>query len=322
MASTPTQLLPRYVLFFDTETNGLPSNFRDPAQVIATWPALVQIAWQLRRYTPDEEAGALVEIDQRVVRPAADIKWNEGALQVHGITRERAEASGEPLATVMDAFFAAAGRADVLVAHNMAFDRTIVESELYRAGDYSRRWPTALYCTQTATTALCQLPGFRGQFKFPKLVELHRFLFRADGDFEWHSAQGDVACMVACFERLRWLRYIPFAAPSDALVARRMSALRAGVKRVPENVEPPALPDAKRPSLVVRVSGEAIITDPDMSAQDGSGTATGARLGPNACAPGVDPVAAIQELDKTAPQGFQADDAEIVTRWAEEELQW
>jgi len=34
-------------LFFDTETTGLPRNYKAPATDLANWPRLVQIAWLL-----------------------------------------------------------------------------------------------------------------------------------------------------------------------------------------------------------------------------------------------------------------------------------
>jgi hypothetical protein len=35
------------ILFFDTETSGLPKNWNAPVEQIENWPRLVQIAWQI-----------------------------------------------------------------------------------------------------------------------------------------------------------------------------------------------------------------------------------------------------------------------------------
>jgi len=35
------------ILFFDTETTGLPKNWKAPVEQLDNWPRLVQIAWQV-----------------------------------------------------------------------------------------------------------------------------------------------------------------------------------------------------------------------------------------------------------------------------------
>ena len=43
-------------LIFDTETTGLPKNFRAPITDIDNWPRCIQIAWQLH-----DSDGTLIE---------------------------------------------------------------------------------------------------------------------------------------------------------------------------------------------------------------------------------------------------------------------
>jgi hypothetical protein len=42
-------------LFFDTETTGIPANYKAPASDFGNWPRLVQVAWLL----VDEEANVV-----------------------------------------------------------------------------------------------------------------------------------------------------------------------------------------------------------------------------------------------------------------------
>ena len=92
---------------------------------------------------------------------------------------------------------------DFKVAHNINFDNAIVGSEIYRSElfeiDEFKFKPKI--CTMQSTTNLCQLPGMRG-YKWPKLIELHQFLF--EKGFEGaHDALEDVRAMVRCFFELK-----------------------------------------------------------------------------------------------------------------------
>ena len=51
------------------------------------------------------------------------------------------------------------------------------------------------------TTEFCQLPGRYKNYKWPKLEELHRILFKEEFDGA-HDAMGDVKAMVRCFFEL------------------------------------------------------------------------------------------------------------------------
>ena len=45
-------------LFFDTETTGIPRNYKAPASDFKNWPCLVQIAWLVTDATGNEIASA------------------------------------------------------------------------------------------------------------------------------------------------------------------------------------------------------------------------------------------------------------------------
>jgi DNA polymerase-3 subunit epsilon len=95
---------------------------------------------------------------------------------------------------------------DILVAHNLAFDIHILASEMVRAGAAT---PPALlgrlttmpsFCTMRRTTRLCNLTTSWGT-KWPRLVELHRFLF-GDGFAGAHDALGNVRATSKCLVKL------------------------------------------------------------------------------------------------------------------------
>ena len=51
-------------LIFDTETTGLPKNFKAPISDTDNWPRCVQIAWQLH-----DSDGSLIENKDYLIQP-------------------------------------------------------------------------------------------------------------------------------------------------------------------------------------------------------------------------------------------------------------
>ena len=75
-------------LIFDTETTGLPKDFKAPITDTDNWPRCIQIAWQLH-----DEKGAVMEHDNFLVQPEGfNIPYD--AEQIHGISTNLAQAEG------------------------------------------------------------------------------------------------------------------------------------------------------------------------------------------------------------------------------------
>ena len=75
-------------IIFDTETTGLPKNFKAPITDTDNWPRCIQIAWQLH-----DEWGTLIESKDYLVKPDGfNIPYD--AEQIHGISTELAEEQG------------------------------------------------------------------------------------------------------------------------------------------------------------------------------------------------------------------------------------
>jgi hypothetical protein len=53
------------VLFFDTETNGLPTNYKAKVTETHCWPRVIQLAWQVA----DLETGDLVKESKSLIYP-------------------------------------------------------------------------------------------------------------------------------------------------------------------------------------------------------------------------------------------------------------
>ncbi|MFM7497543.1 MAG: PHP domain-containing protein, partial [Bacteroidota bacterium] len=180
------------ILVFDTETTGLPRNYKAPVSDSANWPRAVQVGWQLL-----DDQGRSVSTQCWVVYPDGyEIPYN--AAKVHRITTERAQNEGHPLGSVLDFFEADLKKATVVAGHNIEFDLMIIRAEWYRMGRNDAFEGMHVLDTKDISTAFCALPGGRGgQFKWPSLTELYSKLFGTTFE-EAHDAAADVAATVHC----------------------------------------------------------------------------------------------------------------------------
>ncbi|KXV48749.1 hypothetical protein AD945_06260 [Gluconobacter albidus] len=190
------------ILFFDTETTGLakpglPTGHEDQ-------PHCVQLAAILTDDQGREEGCVNV-----IIRPDG---WTvpDGAAAVHGITTEKAARYGirEQVASVL--FYDLTSRADLLVAHNIQFDRQIVATMYARAKRAEWKLPEAQFCTMEAATPLVNLPPTPRMRaagiikpKAPKLEECIRHFYGETLEGA-HDALVDVrACARIYFEMKR-----------------------------------------------------------------------------------------------------------------------
>ncbi|MGB0525555.1 MAG: exonuclease domain-containing protein [Flammeovirgaceae bacterium] len=187
-------------LFFDTETTGLPQNWKAPVQQVNNWPRLVQIAWLMY-----DVQGNLLKEQQYIIKPNG-FTIPKAASNVHGITTEKAIQEGIELTTVLNEFNQDINQADALVAHNMSFDEKIVGAEFIRGAYQTALFKRPRLCTMLATVDFCKIPGRYG-FKWPKLSELHIKLFGKDFD-DAHDALVDIQATAKCFWELKQLGVI------------------------------------------------------------------------------------------------------------------
>ena len=184
-------------LIFDTETTGLPKNFKAPITDTDNWPRCIQIAWQLH-----DSDGSLIEHQDFIVKPDGfEIPFQSE--QIHGISTALASSKGISLNEVIEAFEKVLKKTKVLVGQNLKFDLNVMGCEFHRLSK-DNSWlelPVLDTCTEI-TALLCQLPGGRGgKFKLPTLSELHEFLFKEKFE-EAHNATADVEATARCFFEL------------------------------------------------------------------------------------------------------------------------
>ena len=185
-------------LFFDTETTGVPRNYKAPASDFGNWPRLVQLAWVLA----DDEAREIASA-QHIIRPDG-FTIPQDATRIHGITTDMARLNGVDLETVLTAITSDIARASVLIAHNVSFDEKILGAEFLRAGRPNILDTKARRCTMQESTSYCRLPGPYG-FKWPTLAELHTVLFGTPVEGA-HQALLDVRACARCYFELKRLK--------------------------------------------------------------------------------------------------------------------
>ncbi len=183
-------------LFFDTETTGLPKNYKAPASDTENWPRMVQIAWII--YDSQEK---IIEKKMFIIKPEGYTIPTE-ASDVHGISTEKAMAEGDDLTTVLNAFRGAMLKSEMLVAHNISFDEKIVAAEFIRKKIEKLGKKLPRRDTMMEAVDFCKLPGRYGNYKWPNLTELHIKLFGKGFDGA-HDALVDVIACADCFFELK-----------------------------------------------------------------------------------------------------------------------
>jgi DNA polymerase III epsilon subunit-like protein len=185
----------RTFFFFDTETTGVPLNYKAPSSDTNNWPRLVQLAWILT-----DEEGNRIHTGNLIVKPE-DFIIPTDATRVHGITTQRAKEEGVPLAEVIEQFNADLDVANYIVGHNVDFDKKIVGAEMIRLGMKDIMDSKKSYCTMQSSIDFCKIPGKYG-YKYPKLQELYKKLFGSEFD-NAHDALSDIEATEKCFWELR-----------------------------------------------------------------------------------------------------------------------
>ncbi len=187
-------------LIFDTETTGLPRNWRAPLTDLDNWPRMVQLAWHLYG-----KAGTKVGEGDLIIKPEGfDIPTD--ASRIHGITMARAQNEGVSLDAALATFQNMLPNVEYLVAHNISFDEKILGAEFLRKSMPNGLDGIKRICTMESSTDYCKIAGPRGN-KWPNLTELHTKLFN-EGFVDAHNAAADVAVTAKCFWELKRLGVI------------------------------------------------------------------------------------------------------------------
>lgn len=202
---------PNRLMFFDTETNGLPPKYYS---YLTDQPRIVQLSWLVA-----DEDGNIEKRCGYIIKPV-DFRISEESVKVHGITEEKALSEGILLKDAISLFLSDLNSCNVLVGHNVLFDIQVLKGELERLKMTNAIHEMPYYCTMRLSVDYCKIPTEAAyirnfsqyisyslrhpreyKYKFPKLIELYEFLF--DDRFDnAHDANADVEATAKCFFEL------------------------------------------------------------------------------------------------------------------------
>jgi len=193
-------------IFFDTETTGLPKNWKAPVTDTDNWPRITQLAWQVydKKGKMISERCELIKPDGWTIPTVEELtkegNKNPNFFVENNMSTERCEKEGVELKKLIKDFVKEVDNSDYLIAHNMKFDEMIIGCEMVRTNLKFKEEPRKM-CTMQESTNYCKMKPFRyGTYKWPSLDELHNKLF--DEGFDGaHDALADVkACARSFFE--------------------------------------------------------------------------------------------------------------------------
>ncbi len=179
-------------LFFDTETTGLPRNFKAPYTDVNNWPRIVQLAWIL------SDGEQIISQSNNIIK--VDFPIPVESSRIHGITNAVSLEKGREIGPVLLDFIEDVESSDVLICHNLNFDLTVLQAELLRLS-LNPELKKKMFCTMKSSVEYCKLPGNYG-FKWPKLEELYKICFQENLE-NAHDAMVDVQATYRIFNKLR-----------------------------------------------------------------------------------------------------------------------
>lgn len=183
---------------FDTETTGLIDKYKLPSH--ENQPDIVQFCAKLF-----DENNVYATIDFLVV---PDKPIDAKAESIHGISLDKIKAAGVPRRVMLSAFHHFVKQADFVCAHNLNFDKRVVQTAYAReAIDVTPFNDKKGVCTMLETTQICKIPNpnyqpGRDPYKWPSLQEAFCHLVNPDGFSGAHDAQVDVDALIAVYRAL------------------------------------------------------------------------------------------------------------------------
>ena len=180
------------VIIFDVETTGLPKYRNISPKNYENWPHIVQFSWIICDNKNTEKS--------YIIKPT-DYTIPEESTKIHNISHKYALENGVDIKNIILEFINDC-KDSIMVAHNAEFDTNVILANCYRYGINTNLFnKNKLVCTMKRTTELCKLPGMYG-YKYPKLEELHYFLFKEKPNLSMHNSLNDAKITLKCFKEL------------------------------------------------------------------------------------------------------------------------
>ena len=164
------------VLIFDTETTGLPEGKNPSIYETQKWPHIIQLSYIVY----DSETNEIVTLEDDYISIDENVIIQPESQKIHNISRELLSSKGISIEQALEKFNRFSDMSDLLVGHNVSFDKRMVMVEGIRNKIRVNIHDT--YCTMKNSVELCKIQRFwpNGDmyFKYPTLSELHNELFQ------------------------------------------------------------------------------------------------------------------------------------------------
>lgn len=196
-------------LIFDIETTGLPEKVRiyDNTSVDNS---KYKDKFVHPSYVDKYKNARVIELSYIILNEADEVDSTHSYLiynpdivitnsDIHNITDDLCKNKGVDIATVLSTFENHMNEVDILIAHNIEFDFTILLSELYRAKKFetiSVLKRKILYCTMINGSR------FLNQRRYIKLIELYKHFYN-DDTVQTHRALDDVMLCFKCYLKIK-----------------------------------------------------------------------------------------------------------------------
>lgn len=193
------------VLIFDTETTGLPTERNPSIYETQKWPHIIQLSYIVY----DNETNDIITVEDDYIHISDDVVIEPGSQKIHNISRETLIDKGIPIQEALKKFNKFSDSSDLLVGHNVSFDKRMVIVEGVRNKSMMNVHDT--YCTMKNSIELCKIerswPSGDKYFKYPTLSELHYNLFEKIPK-NTHNALIDILICMRCFVKMEFKKDI------------------------------------------------------------------------------------------------------------------
>ena len=205
------------ILVFDTETTGLPEKDeygKEPSIYdFDKWPFIIQISYILYDLSTNDTIikNNYIKIDNSIVIPP-------GSFEKHKLTHEFLNTNGINIIPALREFNQLLKISDVIVGHNISFDKRLVFVECLRHNipQYftsfkgKERIKKTEFCTMRKTTKYCNFIRIskktnRPYLKTPSLSELYLHLFpESTLPTELHNSLVDILITLKCYIKFNY----------------------------------------------------------------------------------------------------------------------
>ena len=205
----------RRVMIFDVETTGLLP--RDRTGIPLTeLPHILQISFVIF----DTQYWRVVKSVDFHINVPSTVEISPLITELTGITREKCD-SGTTILNALLEFQKEYMLCNMIVAHNIQFDREMIRVEMERNreqiltfdtnmvfhAEYEKSVNKEIYCTMQMGRNVCKIVSLtktgKTYFKSPKLIELYEHLFGMSPK-DLHNSLVDTYVCLRCFVKLRF----------------------------------------------------------------------------------------------------------------------